>query len=242
MRYAVLFAFAFSLALLVNTLAQDRPPVAGAEQSGQSQALEAGAAALQSRAPVDAINIHLSGFHPLKDDPNHQMEASHFCNQLNQDFAQCVLFDGEGSQARMTGIEYIISEQLFNELPQAERQYWHPHNYEILSGQLIGPGLPAAAEKKMMQEKMNSYGKTWHTWTTGPADPAGLPLGDARLAWSFNSDGEARRELIAGRDRRLEVDSAAKRAERGDLASMAKPQQGADALRGQFARGAGGGG
>jgi hypothetical protein len=30
------------------------------------------------------------------------------------------------------------------------------------------------------------------------------------------------------------VDTAAKRAERADLAPLAKPQQGADALRGQF--------
>jgi hypothetical protein len=234
MRYVAIFAFAFSLALLVSAFAQDERSAPGGDQSAKSRALEAGAAAIQARAPVDAINIHLSGFHPLKDDPAHQMEASHFCNQLNQDFAQCVLFDGEGSEARMNGIEYIISEQLFNQLPAAERQYWHPHNYEILSGQLIGPGLPAAAEKQLMRDKMNSYGKTWHTWMTNPGDPGKLPLGEARLAWSFNQDGEARPELTAERDRRLGLDTAAKRAERADLAPLAKPQQGADALRGQF--------
>ncbi len=129
MRSVAIFVFAFSLALLVSAFAQDKRPAPGADQSAKSRTLEAGAAAVQTRAPVDAINIHLSGFHPLKDDPNHQIEASHFCDQLNQDFAQCVLFDGEGSEARMNGIEYIISEQLFNQLPQAERRYWHPHNY-----------------------------------------------------------------------------------------------------------------
>ncbi len=92
--------------------------------------------------------------------------------------------------------------------------------------------LPASS---VMQEKMNSYGKTWHTWMTNPADPTGLPLGNARLAWSFNEDGEARPGLIAERDRRLGVDSAVKRAERADLAPMAKPQEGVEALRGQFA-------
>lgn len=234
MRAAGAFVFAIFLALLVSAYAQKDPAPPGAEQSGKSRALEAGAAAIQARAPVDAINIHLSGFHPLKDEPAHQIDAYHFCTQLNQDFAQCVLFDGDGDEARMTGIEYIISEQLFNGLPAAEQAYWHPHNYEILSGQLIGPGLPAAAEKQLMREKMNSYGKTWHTWMTDPADPAAMPLGDARLAWSFNRDGEARPDLIAERDRRLGVDTAAKRAERADLAPLAKPQQGADALRGQF--------
>ena len=234
MRSAAIFIFGFSLALLMSAWAQQERTVPGAEQSIQSQALEAGAAAVQQRAPVDAIDIHLSGFHPLKDDPNHQIDAAHFCNQLSEDFAQCVLFDGEGSEARMSGIEYIISGQLYATLSPVEREYWHPHNYEILSGQLVAPGLPAAAEKRLMQAKMNSYGKTWHTWMADPADPAQMPVGEARLAWSFNHDGEARPELIAERDRRLGIDTAATRARRTDLAPLVQPQAGADALRGQF--------
>ena len=34
------------------------------------------------------------------------------------------------------GLEYIISEKLHNTLPTDEKAYWHPLNYEILSGQL----------------------------------------------------------------------------------------------------------
>lgn len=40
------------------------------------------------------------------------------------------------------GLEYIISEKLYNTLPTDEKAYWHPLNYEILSGQLRRPGLP----------------------------------------------------------------------------------------------------
>ena len=58
---------------------------------------------------------------------------------MNQDFAQCALFDGNGRDARLNGVEYIISEKLFETLPHEERQYWHPHNAEILSGQLVAP-------------------------------------------------------------------------------------------------------
>src|SRR5690606_19836976 len=98
-----------------------------------------------------------------------------------QDFAQCVLFDGDGEGARLHGIEFIISESLFDGLPEDERRYWHPHNYEILSGQLVAPGIPAVAEMELMRGKMNSYGKTWHVWNTGGMDGPGdaLPLGEA---------------------------------------------------------------
>jgi hypothetical protein len=79
------------------------------------------------------------------------------------------------ANANLNGIEYIISEQLFETLTQEERQYWHPHNGEILSGQLVAPGISASAEKELMKGKMNSYGKTWHVWATDRGDK--LPLG-----------------------------------------------------------------
>ena len=223
----------FLLVVLVAVAAaiaqpDDTPP--GAPKTGSTRVLETGAKLLQQSSPLAPMDIHLVGFHPLKDDPHHQMEAHHFCRQVNEDFAQCVLFDGQGSQARLNGIEYIISEQLFNTLPAAERAFWHPHNAEILSGQLVGPGLPAVAEVALMKKKMNSYGKTWHVWM----NPDPLPLGPAHLAWSFNRDGELRPELLARRDQKLEIDTAEKRRERQELAKLARPQQGVDALAGAF--------
>lgn len=80
------------------------------------------------------MKIYLDGFHDDKDDPAHQMEAHHFCRQVNEDFAQCALFDGNGRQANLIGIEYIVSETLFESLPRKEKKYRHPHNFEILSG------------------------------------------------------------------------------------------------------------
>lgn len=184
------------------------------------------------------MDIHLSGFHPMKAQPGHQMEAYHYCNQMNQDFAQCVLFDGSGPQANMNGIEYIISEKLFDTLPEGEKKYWHPHNGEILSGQLVAPGIPAVAEKALMKDKMNSYGKTWHVWNTGmfgmPADK--LPLGEPMLAWSFNRDGEAAPGLVEQRDKRMGIHSAEKRRERADLRPLARPQSGVDDLKDGFGR------
>lgn len=84
------------------------PP--GAKETAKTDLLEAGAKALQDNGPVAKLDIHLVGFHPMKDHPHQQMEAHHFCRQVNQDFAQCALFDGDSAQANLTGVEYIISE------------------------------------------------------------------------------------------------------------------------------------
>jgi hypothetical protein len=46
-------------------------------------------------------------------------------------------------------------------LPDEEKKSWHPHDYEIFSGQLMLPGVPEIAEKAALQKKMNSYGCLW---------------------------------------------------------------------------------
>lgn len=211
-----------------------QPP--GADKSTRTKALETGAKVLQNNGPAGELDIHLVGFHPMKDQPDHQMEAHHYCRQVNEDFAQCALFDGHTNGANLNGIEYIISEKLFEQLPKDERKYWHPHNYEILSGQLIAPGVPNAAEKELMKAKINSYGKTWHVWNTGHSGKPGdaLPLGEPKLAWSFNHDGEIQPGMIEPMEKKFDVSLTGKRKMRSDLTKFAKPQEGVDALKGKF--------
>ena len=225
-----------------NTPPQSGETAPGAPRTGKTAALETGAKLMQAKGPIGAIAMYLVGFHPSKADPSTQMESHHYCDQLTEDFAQCVLYDGNSAGARLHGIEYIISERLYATLPEDEKPYWHPHNYEILSGELQMPGVPAAAEKAALEGKINSYGKTWHTWKTGAPHGAAdsLPLGPPDLAWSFNHDGEARPALIEERDRRMGLSTAKARVGRADLATRAKPQGGVDVLAKRFpnARGA----
>lgn len=209
---------------------------AGSEETTKTAALEVGAKVLQDPEPTQTLDIYLVGFHPMKDDPHHQMEAHHYCRQVNEEFAQCALYDANTADANLNGIEYIISERLFDALPEEEKQYWHPHNFEILSGALIAPGLPDAAEEALMKGKMNSYGKTWHTWSSRPFGGTGdrLPLGKAMLAWSFNAHGEALPGLIKRRDNAMHIESAEIGRERAALQSLAKPQRGVHALGAAF--------
>jgi hypothetical protein len=223
-------------------MAEKREPAvepAGNTKTLKQAVLVAGADLLQTRAPLNEFDIYVVGYHCAKMDPHMQMEAHHFCKQVNADFLQCVLFDGNTKDANLIGIEYIISEQLFLTLPNEERSYWHPHNYEILSGTLVAPGLPAIAEKAMLRLLMNSYGKTWHVWHTGVHHGHGheghrLPLGDPMLMWSFNRDGEMDPALKQSGKEDLNFDFEEKREERQDLAEYARPQWGVDAMKGKF--------
>lgn len=189
--------------------------VPGEKPSTLMRTLETGAQLIQSRPPVDAISTYLDGFHFYSGDKNGQMEAHHYVTILNEDVMQAVIYDGNTRDARLMGVEYIISERLFKTLPAEEKKLWHSHQYEVKSGSLIAPGLPAAADKPLMSRIVNTYGKTWHTWHTDRDKT--LPLGIPALMMGFTGEGQLDPALLADRDRRLDVNTQDIKRERQDL-------------------------
>jgi hypothetical protein len=177
--------------------------------------LEAGAAALQAKPPIDAINAYLDGFHFYNGHPKVQMEAHHFCSILNEDVIQCVIYDGNVKDAKMMGVEYIIDEKLLATLPPAEKAMWHSHGYEVSSGQLVAPGIPALAEHALMERLAHTYGKTWHTWQTDQDKT--LPLGVPQLMMGFTSDGQANPSMVQQRNQRMELNAADIKKQRADI-------------------------
>lgn len=189
----------------------------GEEKSGKTQVLEAGAAAIQDKTPIKQLEIYLDGFHFANGDMNMQMEAHHYCMKLNEDVTQCVMYDGNTKDAKIMGVEYIISERLFKTLPAEERRLWHSHHYEVKSGTLIAPGLPDIAEKELMEQIVSTYGKTIHTWHTNMHHK--LPLGIPMIMMGFTKDGQLHDTLLQRRDSVFDVSSAEKRKQREKIPS-----------------------
>lgn len=219
MRSLIIFVGALT-AIVAAGCGDNRSPSAvtapGAEKTAKTGVLEAGAAALQNKEPLDALNAYLNGFHFYNGSMAGQMEAHHYCALLNEDVTQCVIYDGNRKDAKLMGVEYIVSEKLFKTLPAAEKHLWHSHVHEVRSGQLIAPGIPEVAEKELMKKIAGTYGKTWHTWHTDRHDE--LPLGAPMLMMGFTQDGQANEGMVAARDRRLGVSSEKNRESRADIA------------------------
>jgi len=172
--------------------------------------------ALMKFEPINAIHQHLCAFHSYSGEPLRQVEAHHFCTHLSADFHQCVIYDSEGPNAKLIGIEYIISEKLFSTLAKEERAYWHSHKYEVESGLLqlhvkdLVPGQIAdLAEQPAMLELQKTYGKTIHTWSIDTSPD--LPLGPPALMMSFTGDGQVREDLVRSRDERTGESTEKKR-------------------------------
>jgi len=170
---------------------------------------------MQDKAPVRTLNAYLDGFHFYSGDMNGQMEAHHYCGHLNDEVIQCVIFDGNEENAKIMGVEYIISRTLFEKLPDQEKRLWHSHVHEVRSGQLIAPGIPEIAEHELMDKIAGTYGKTWHTWHTDQQHE--LPLGTPALMMGFTQDGQADEQLVAERDERFGVSSIENRKRRADI-------------------------
>ena len=110
MRFAMMGTVALAVATTAcgggNTDSQARRTALGAPETAKTATVESAANLLQSKGPVSKISLYLDGFHAAKDDPKMPVEAHHYCKQVNEDFAQCALFDGNTAESRLMGVEY----------------------------------------------------------------------------------------------------------------------------------------
>ena len=187
----------------------------GAEKDAKSKTLETGADLLQSKGPLKKINAYLDGFHFYNGNMNAQMEAHHYVSQLNEDVHQAIIYDGNGEDAKIMGVEYIVSEKLFKTLPEEEKKLWHSHHFEVKSGTLIAPGIPELAEHELMEKLVSTYGKTIHTWHTD--QQMALPLGAPMIMMGMTKEGQLKPGLLSARDKRFDISTAEKKKNRADI-------------------------
>jgi Protein of unknown function (DUF1264) len=186
----------------------------GRGHSVKHRVLDMAAGTMQQKYPLDAMSTFLNAFHFYADDMGRQVEASHFCIHLAHDMHQCVIFDANRPDARLIGIEYIISEARFRGLPDEEKRLWHSHHYEVKSGELVAPGIPELAERAYLKDLVSTYGKTFHTWQVDRDD---FPYGIPQLMMAFTEDGQVNEAALDARDRRLGVSWRERRRKRADI-------------------------
>ncbi|MFO0974505.1 MAG: OBAP family protein [Phycisphaerae bacterium] len=196
-------------------LAGSLPALSAGEGHDEHGGMQAG---MKNAGCLEKIHLYLCAFHIAKENPKFQIEAHHYCSPAGKDVHQCVVFDGNGADAKLLGVEYIITDAAYRSLPDAEKKYWHPHAYEILSGQLVAPNMPKEGDD-MFPGLIRTWGKTWHTWRD-PATP--YPVGEPLLMWSANGDGQIDDKLVAKRDAKFGIETKQIR-ERRKTMNMAVP-------------------
>lgn len=174
------------------------------ETTMKTRVLELSGHLLESFKPITNIHAHLCAFHCYHDDRSRQLPAHHYCSHITEDVMQCLIYDRDDiKEAKLIGVEYVISAEIFSKLPDSEKKYWHPHVYEVKSGQMIVPHVPGLMEDRMMGKLVDTYGKTWHFWQVDRGDA--LPLGEPKLMSTFYGPGQLSEKLWKERDRLYDV-------------------------------------
>jgi hypothetical protein len=158
-----------------------------------------------SQTPPKQIGMYLDGYHSyrkeakLPAEDQRQIRTAHFCKQVNSDLWQCLIYDGNSKDARVIGIEYVITEKLYKTLSVSEKKYWHAHNGEVDSGLLVLPGMPKEKQKEILTGLRNTYGKTWQTWNHLEDS---VPLGEPALMWNVDPEkiSQATKNSVAARE------------------------------------------
>jgi hypothetical protein len=163
-----------------------------------------------AKAPIQEIlhcPLAFAGVHLLKDLPEHPQVAYHYCKPVNDNVSQCVLYDGTGPDAKLIGIEYLVSDALYQKMPPEEKVYWHDHNYEVDSGLLKSLTQTGAEEEEALKAVRPLWGKVFHTWATGKTYPSGPP----RLFWAVTGE----EPFVLSPDAKLPVELQERRAKMG---------------------------
>lgn len=100
----------------------------------------------QSRIPVEQLQIYVDGFHNYKRDADlpaekqMQMRVTHYCQPVNDDLIQCVVYDGNTKGAHLIGIEHIISDKVFQRCPKPRRHSGTRTTAKLTAGCWTCPG------------------------------------------------------------------------------------------------------
>jgi len=207
------------------------PASAGGAPPGQpttvaSKVLDMGAAAMQSLQPVKQVKQHVCTFALYAHDPKRQLETHHYVSRLNQDFLQCAVYDSDAADARLIGVEYIVSRKVFDTLPAEEQRLWHSHAHEITAELWASPRVPGMLEKPELDHLASTLGKFWCTWQVDRGDR--LPLGAPALMVSPQADPAAtmRPGLVRRRDDRYGFSTEELRVGRADVEAPAEEHPG----------------
>ncbi len=183
-----------------------RPMMAGSDDPTPTH----GQAPMGVKAPIQEIlhcPLAFAGVHLLKDLPEHPQVAYHYCKPVNADVSQCVLYDSPGPDAKLIGVEYLVSDAMYQKMPPEEKVYWHDHKYEVDAGLLKSLTQSGGDEQKTMTAVRTLWGKVFHTWTTGKTYPSGSP----KLFWSVTGE----EPFVLSPDAKLPVELEERRAKHG---------------------------
>jgi len=159
MRYAIVISMVGAAALgFAGGLLAHQPPVSA-----------------ESTTPTAGFTLHIDADQHFGDVAPGKI-AHHWCKAVSADLTECQLYDGDGPNARLVGVETIVPAAVWKSLPASEQALWHYHATEIQKVHATLPDTPADQQAKIIESLKPTYGKVWILWNPEQsANPVGQP-------------------------------------------------------------------
>jgi hypothetical protein len=167
-------------------MAELKPPLAPRARAVESSqtAISKGVLTKTPNAEERHCPLAFAGAHVRRNPPGYPGVVYHDCRPLKDHVSQCLIFDGPGPDARLIGVEYLVSDEVYRRMPAEERIYWHDHRYEVDAGVQTSPTRSGVDEAATLAKVRTLWGKVYHTWASG----GDYPRGPTRSFWSDTGD------------------------------------------------------
>lgn len=125
--------------------------------------------------PSDGYTLHIDGRLHFPGKPG--MIAHHWCKTGIPGFvAECQLYDSDSSNARLVGVELVVTAATWKTFRASERALWHYHKTEIPKIGATLPDLSPEEAAKVAKSLEETYGKIYLLWDPGRQSlPTGQP-------------------------------------------------------------------
>ena len=156
-RRALFQMTAVSLFIIVGLAACARPPQGAPPTS-----------------PAFGYTLHIDAIKHINDDPDQVVH--HYVKDINSEVSQALLYDSDEPNARLIGIETIISPRMYAALPEDEKPNWHYHETEI---PMVNARLPDLSEKEaaaVVAKLEDTWGKVEIIWEPKDTAPMGFSI------------------------------------------------------------------
>jgi Protein of unknown function (DUF1264) len=105
------------------------------------------------------------------DDPT--LRVWHFCKPNDKIMMVCQLYDSNSPNATLIGVEYMITADAYQNIPDRDKPNWHYHKEEFAPNR-ADPKLPMLSEEQQnatMKRLAEAYGKVIITWNPNDKSP-----------------------------------------------------------------------
>jgi hypothetical protein len=126
--------------------------------TGMTPAIAVGQTPQQPVAgPLAEYSTYLVATHYLR---GQTYETHHYFKPLREGVLQGLVFRQAKAGTPLIEVEWAISQAVFDQLPDWQKEFWHPLAPAVDAGRIRLPGLAAAQEQEMLRTVRGLYAQT----------------------------------------------------------------------------------